>query len=63
MYATEVNQGGVNKIQPNGKVTPLLFDPKLLHRAELHHGTNAVNHPIMIYTTKINVGPSPIDHQ
>ncbi len=85
MYATDVNRGGIVKILPNGKVIPLLSDPKLLHWADalwitadgtmwipvpqldrtpgLHDGTSAVRFPVMIYTTKIDVGPSPIDHQ
>lgn len=31
LYATNVNQGGIDKILPDGKVVPFLYDPKILH--------------------------------
>ncbi len=31
MYATNVNQSGIDKILPNGKVVPFLYDPKILN--------------------------------
>ena len=31
MYTTNVNQDGIDKILPNGKVIPFLYDPKRLH--------------------------------
>ena len=37
--------------------------PQLDRTPGLHDGTSAVEFPIMIYTAKIDIGPSPIDHQ
>ena len=37
--------------------------PQLDRTPGLHDGTNAVHYPIMVYTTQIGIGPSPVDHQ
>ena len=37
--------------------------PQLDRTPGLHDGTSAVHFPVMVYTAKIDIGPSPVDHQ